>query len=452
MQRASLQPADSNHSMNQTSGFSAFRGSILDFTADPYHNSEQAYRYYEDGLLVINRGTVFMVDDYPAAKARIPPETSVHDHRGKLIMPGFIDTHIHYPQAEMIAACGEQLLEWLDNYAFPAERKYQDYVYARGQAEFFIQELLRNGTTTAVVSATVHPESVDAIFEAAAEKNMRIIAGKVLMDRHAPADLLDTPRSSYDASEALIRKWHTRGRLLYAITPRFAPASTPEQLRLAGHLSRKYPGVYIHTHLSENRQELAWVKSLFPDRKSYLDVYDHYGLIGRQSILAHAIHISHEDMLTLSRAGSAVAFCPTSNLFLGSGLFRMHDFKDAGVTIGMGTDVGAGTSFSMFVTLNEAYKVLQLQSQTLSAPEGFYQATLGSARAIALGDRIGSFAIGKEADFIILDWAATALQRWRMKHCRSLEDRLFALMMLGDDRNVNATYIMGEKVYQRACL
>lgn len=427
----------------------AFRASILDFKADPYKATDKAYRYYEDGLLVIKDGRIESVGEFKSLAGSLDKKVSIKDYRGRLIMPGFIDTHIHFPQTEMIAAYGEQLLEWLNTYTFPTERKYSDAKYAAERADFFVNELLRNGTTTALVFATVHPQSVDAVFTAAEAKNMRLIAGKVMMDRNAPDFLVDTPQKSYDDSEALIKKWHKRARLLYALTPRFAPTSSPEQLQKAGELKQKYPDVYVHTHLSENKNEVAWVKSLFPDRKNYLDVYHHYGLTGDRSIFAHAIHLENDEISTLKSTDSVVAFCPTSNLFLGSGLFRMHDLKNAGIRIGMGTDIGAGTSFSMFSTLNEAYKIMQLQGQKLPAIESLYQATLGSAKALHLDDKIGNFDVGKEADFVVVDLAATPLQALRMKNSRDLEDRLFALTMMGDDRNIEATYVMGRAVYQK---
>lgn len=427
----------------------AFRASILDFTADPAKGSAGSYRYLDDGLLLVKDGRVVSFGAYDQTKGNLPAEVKIRDYRGKLIMPGFIDTHIHYPQTEMVAAYGEQLLEWLNTYTFPTERKYKDYAYAQKRAEFFTEELLRNGTTTALVFGTVHPQSVDALFEAAKKKDMRIIGGKVMMDRNAPEYLLDTPQTSYTESEELIKKWHNNGRLMYAITPRFAPTSTPEQLKLAGELKKKYPDVYVHTHLSENKNEVAWVQSLFPDRKNYLDVYDYYGLTSTRSIFAHGIHLSDSEFDVMANTGSAIAFCPTSNLFLGSGLFRLREAKDKGVKVGMGTDIGAGTSFSMFTTLNEAYKIMQLQGKKLSALESLYQGTLGSAEALDLDDKIGNFDSGKEADFIVVNWAATPLQALRMSNTRDLEDRLFALSILGDDRNIHATYVMGKAVFPK---
>jgi len=431
--------------MSVTAQPHAYRGSLLHFTDDPTRDPA-AQHYLDDGLLIIADGKVVAAKPFAEASAAelALPRT---DYRGKLLLPGFIDTHIHFPQTEMVAAYGEQLLEWLNTYTFPTERKFADPDYAARRASFFIDELLRNGTTTALVFATVHPASVDALFAAADAKRMRLIAGKVLMDRNAPDYLTDTAEDGYRQSQALIAKWHHHHRLLYAVTPRFAPTSSPDQLAAAGKLFHETPDLYLHTHLSENQNEIAWVKSLFPEREGYLDVYDHYGLTGPRAVFAHGIHLEAKEQQTLAASGSAVAFCPTSNLFLGSGLFRLHPLKNAGVRVGLGTDIGAGTSFSLLQTLNEGYKVQQLQGEKLSAAEGLYQATLGGARALYLEDKLGNFLPGKEADFVVLEWAATPLQQLRQENSRDLADRLFALMMLGDERNVAATYVDGRQVF-----
>jgi len=366
-----------------------------------------------------------------------------------LIVPGFIDTHIHFPQAEIIGAYGEQLLEWLENYAFPAELQYKDEEYAAKMADFFIDQLLRNGTTTAMVFCTVHPESVEALFSAAEKNNMRIIAGKVLMDRNAPDYLLDTPETAYSESKKLIEKWHKRGRLLYAITPRFAPTSTAKQLKMAGKLRQEFPDTYVQTHLSENYDEIEWVKELFPDQENYLDVYHHHGLTGSRSIFAHCIHLKEKEWDCLHNTDSAIAFCPTSNLFLGSGLFNLNHAWDKKVKVGMATDIGGGTSFNMLQTLSEAYKVMQLQKQKFSAYEAFYFATLGGAKALSLDHLIGNFSIGKEADFVVLDPVATALQDKRLEKSKNIADVLFSLIILGDERSIFHTYVDGRLVHKR---
>ncbi|MFW7381716.1 MAG: guanine deaminase [Oligoflexus sp.] len=425
------------------------RGSILHFSADPVAMNDvaESYEYYEDGVLELEDGKVVAVGPFNSEDA--DHSKDVIDYRGKLIMPGFVDTHIHYPQTEMIAAYGEQLLEWLETYTFPTERQFKDKAYASNIASFFINELVKNGTTSALVFGTVHPESVDALFEQASQLNLRLIAGKVMMDRNAPDYLLDTAESSYEDSKDLIQRWHNKGRNQYAITPRFAPTSTPEQLAAAGRLKEEFPDTYVHTHLSENQNEVAWVKSLFPERAGYLDVYDFYGLTGDRSIFAHSIHLTDDEWNTFATTDSVISFCPTSNLFLGSGLFKLDRASSEKIRVGLGTDVGAGTSFSMLQTLNEAYKVMQLQGSKLSAFQGFYLATLGGAKSLKIDQYVGNFASNKEADFVVLDWAATDLQKLRMKSSQSLEDKLFALMMLGDDRNIAATYVAGKKVFSK---
>lgn len=430
------------------------RGKFLDIqhTVTQPEDITQHMRYIEDGLIWCENGTIHWFGTWQDAQAILPKGIHVQHYPDQLIVPGFIDTHIHYPQTEMVGAYGEQLLSWLNTYTFPTELQFQDKTYADKIAQFFIHELLKNGTTTALVFCTVHPESVDALFEQAAQFNMRVIAGKVLMDRHAPEGLCDTAETAYQQSKQLIEKWHGKGRALYAITPRFAPTSTPEQLAKAGQLKHEYPDVYVHTHLSENKDEIAWVKSLFPEQAGYLDVYHHFGLTGSRSVFAHCVHLQDEEWDCMHDTDSAIAFCPTSNLFLGSGLFPLKKTWEKQVKIGLGTDIGAGTSFSQLQTLNEAYKTQQLQGYKLSALESFYHATLGGAKALHLDDKLGNFNLGKEADFVVLDLNATALQQLRQQHVHHLQEQLFALFTLGDDRNIAATYVDGQCVYQNNLL
>ncbi|TCB74777.1 guanine deaminase [Acinetobacter sp. ANC 4173] len=425
------------------------RGRFLDIqnlVAQAADIAEQV-RYIEDGVLISEAGKIQWFGPWQDAAAHLPAGVAIQHYPEKLIVPGFIDTHIHFPQTEMVGAYGEQLLEWLNTYTFPTEMQFQDPAYAAKIAEFFVQELLKNGTTTALVFCTVHPESVDALFEAAQRHQMRLIAGKVMMDRHAPEALCDTPERAYTDSKALIEKWHGQGRALYAITPRFAPTSTPEQLQLAGQLKAEYPDVYVHTHLSENKNEIAWVNELFPAQQGYLDVYHHYGLTGSRSVFAHCVHLEDHEWDCMHATDSAIAFCPTSNLFLGSGLFPLKKTWEKQVKVGLGTDIGAGTSFNQLQTLNEAYKVQQLQGDKLSAFESLYHATLGGAKALSLEQQLGNFNVGKEADFIVLDLQATALQALRQQRAKGIEDALFALMTMGDDRNIHATYVYGQAAY-----
>lgn len=432
-----------------TTNIKAYRAAILHSLADPaVVGVEQSYEYFEDGILLIENGKVAQV----GAAAELLPKLAgveVQHYRDALITPGFIDTHIHYPQTGMIASYGEQLLDWLNTYTFPTEQQFEDKAHASDVAAIFLKELLRNGTTTALVFGSVHPQSVDAFFEQADKLNLRMIAGKVLMDRNAPDYLTDTAESGYAESKALIERWHGKGRLHYAVTPRFAPTSTPEQLELAGKLLGEYPDLYMHTHLSENRKEIEWVKELFPERKGYLDVYDHHQLIGPRAVFAHGVHLCDDECNRLAETGSAVAFCPTSNLFLGSGLFDLNKLEEHGVRVGLGTDVGAGTSFSQLQSLNEAYKVMQLQGKKLDPFKSLYLATLGGANALYLDDKLGNFLPGKDADFLVLDYNATPLMSYRMQQAKSLEERLFALTMLGDDRAVKETFAAGVSVHQR---
>ncbi len=434
----------------------AIRGSFLDFIDDPFYAPEEdSVRYLADGLMVLEAGKIKALGPFIDLQAEYGalPTTA---YPGRLIMPGFIDTHVHYPQTGMIAAYGEQLLEWLNQYTFPTEAKFKDQAYARKVADLFLDELLRNGTTTALVFAAVFPQSVEAFFEAADRRHLCMIAGKVMMDRHAPDFVCDTAESSYQDSKALIQKWHKKGRLHYAVTPRFAITSTEEQLQRAGQLLQEFPDVYLHTHLCENVDEVAWVKDLFPHCQGYLDAYDRAGLVTDRAVFAHGVQLTDAEFQRLSAAQSAISFCPTSNLFLGSGLFKLEQAKSTEhpVKVGLGTDVGAGTSFSMLQTANEAYKVAQLRHQNLSPFKALFLATLGGARALRLEDVIGNFDLGKAADFIVLNPRATPLMAFRNdaappSSLKALADRTFALMMMGDDRAVQATYILGQLAYEQ---
>lgn len=429
----------------------AIRASFFDIArvvTSPDQLPDQA-RYLPDGLLLLNNGRISTLLPWETGQHQLPPDVTVTDLRGRLIVPGFIDSHIHYPQTEMIGAFGEQLLTWLNQYTFPVERQYHDEAHAARMSDFFLQQLLSNGTTSALVFGTVHPQSVDALFSAAEKRNMRLIAGKVMMDRNAPDYLTEDPDESYRQTVMLIERWHNRGRLSYALTPRFAPTSSPELLAKVQALRERWPDLWVHTHLSENHQEVAWVKSLFPERAGYLDVYHHYQLTGRRSVFAHCLHLEESEWQCLHDSDSSIAFCPTSNLFLGSGLFNMQQRWQRQVRMGMGTDVGAGTSFSLLETLGEAYKVCQLQQYKLSACEAFYHATLGGADALDLADKIGNFNPGKEADFVVIDPAVSPLQQLRHGNSRDNWEQLFVLMTLGDDRNIAATWVNGQCAWQR---
>jgi guanine deaminase len=425
----------------------AYRASLLHFHADPAF-TENAYSWHQDGLLIVEDGRIKAAGDYATLGPTLPDGVVPHDYRGQIITPGFIDTHLHYPQTDMIASPSEGLLPWLETYTFPTERQFSDPAHARATAEFFLDELTRCGTTTAVVYCTVHRESVDAFFEASEARNLRMVAGKVLMDRNCP-DFLRDAEGQIGESEALINKWHKHARSLYAITPRFAPTSSTAQLGAIAELAKAYPDTFIQTHVSENKDECSWVRELFPDSRSYLGVYDGYGLMRPRALFGHCIWLDDEDFARMAATGSAASVCPTSNLFLGSGLFDFEKADGAGVQVTLGTDVGAGTSFSMLQTMNEAYKVARLKGSHLPALRMFYLATLGAARAMDLEGTIGSFAIGAEADFIVLDPQSTPLLARRSSHCNTLEEQLFALALLGDDRAIRATYAAGCQVHAR---
>ena len=435
-----------------TPSITAIRGAFLDCLDDPFLVSiDQSIRYIPDGLLVLRAGKILDFGPYEPMFDRYS-DVPITTYPGRLITPGLVDTHTHFPQTEMIASYGSQLLEWLERYTFPTEQKFQDVDYAAAVADVFLDEMVRNGTTTAMVLATVFPVSVSALFEAARSRNLRLITGKVMMDRHAPSGLLDTAKTSYEESLALIEAWHGCDRLSYAVTPRFAPTSTPEQLRLAGQLLHEFPDLYLQTHLSENLQEVAWVRALFPDCLDYLDVYEKADLVGDRSIFAHSIHLSDSEFQRLSHSGSSIAFCPTSNLFLGSGLFNIAQAKlpEFPISVGLATDVGAGTSFSLLRTASEAYKVAQLQGQSLSAFQLFFLMTLGGARSLHLENHIGNFTPGNEADLVVWNSRSTPLMAFRNPEAmpltlEDLHDRLFSLILMGDDRSVEAVYVMGDR-------
>lgn len=423
----------------------ALRSSLLHFLDDPA-TGESAWQFFDDGILLVENGHV--VEAGPAAEiqSRLPEDVRVHRFSHHLIVPGFIDTHIHFPQVEMMASAGEKLLPWLERFTFPAEQKYSKYEYAKAAAQFFIGELLRNGTTSAMVYATVFPESVEALFDAAREAKMRLIAGKVLMDQNVPESLQQSPPIAEQQTRYLIEKWHNTERLRYAITPRFAPSCSPDLLKLAGNLLSEYPDVYLQTHLAENTGELAWVKQLFPQASDYVDVYLQAGLVTERSVFAHGIHLSDAECQVLGHSGCSVAHCPTSNLFLGSGLMDLYRLQRHNIKVGLGSDIGAGTSFSLFKTMDEAYKAQQLKGNILDPMKNWYLASLGGAKVLGLDSLVGNFKPGKEADFVVLNLRAMPLLEYRLSFCRSLSEMLAVILTLADDRVVEKVYLMGECV------
>ncbi len=428
----------------------AFRASILHCLADPGEQADPAaHEYIEDGLLLVEDGVITELGSAGDMLPDLGDGVRLTEFTDRMIVPGFIDCHVHFPQLDIIGSYGEQLLDWLHRYAYPAEARLADAGYAREVAAAFIDELLLNGTTTALVFGTVHAHSADAIFEAALARNMRLVAGKVLMDCNCPGELRDDADSGYRDSKALIERWHGRDRLGYAITPRFALTSSPEQLAAAGRLAAEYPEVWVHTHLAENREEVDEIARLFPTHRSYLDVYDGFGLLRERAVFAHCLHMDGEDRRIMANKGGAAAFCPTSNLFLGSGLFDLPAVRAAGIRCGLGTDVGGGTSLSLLKTASEAYKVQHLREHALPPMRGLYLATLGAAEALYLDDCIGNFLPGKEADFVVLDPGATSLTARRTAAAGSPEEALFALLTLADDRHVAATYVSGDRQHAR---
>ncbi len=418
------------------------RGRLLDFRDMPQSADDTAaLTYIEDGALLLDGGRIVAAGAFDDIDAR---GAEVIDHRPHLLMAGFIDTHNHFPQMQVIGSYGAQLLDWLNTYTFPEEMKFVDPDHAARIATAYFDEMLRNGTTTPVAYCSVHPSSVEAYFTEAARRNIRAIGGKVLMDRNAPGGLLDTAQSGYDDSRALIEKWHGRGRAHYAITPRFAITSTPAQLEAAQALVAENPDCYMQTHLSENRDEIAYTMELYPEHSDYLGIYEHYGLLGQKALLGHSIHLSERERGVMRDTGSVAVFCPTSNLFIGSGLFDEGGMRREGVRIALATDIGGGTSYSMLRTMDEAYKVCQLQGQNLPPPLAFYMLTLGNARALGLEAEIGTLIAGSEADVVVLDARATPAMALRMETATTLAEELFVLQTLGDDRSVKQTYVAGE--------
>jgi guanine deaminase len=418
----------------------ALRGDLLDFTAAPRLGEREspAVRWRPDHWLLVEGGRI------AGAQADEPdPSWRRVDHRGRLILPGFIDSHVHSAQIDVIGAWGTQLLDWLETYTFPAEARFADPAHAAGHAALFLDELLAVGTTAAVVFPTVHAGSVDALFAAAEQRGMRLITGKILMDRHVP----DAVRDDVDHAERdctdLIHRWHGRGRLAYALTPRFAPTSTPEQLAMAGRLLAATPGLYMQTHVAENRDEVRWVAELYPTARSYLDVYQRFGLLNDKSVLAHGIWLDDEDRALLRDTGAMVAHSPSSNLFLGSGLFGWREMAAAGAAVGLASDVGGGTHLSMRRTMGDAYKVQAMAGTRITGWDLLHAATRAPAQALGLAHEIGSLEAGCLADLCVWDWASSPLARRRQQVALDLHDQVFAWLTLADEADLVAGFVAG---------
>ena len=419
-----------------------------------YHYPHSTSQYqsdlqsFKDGAMLIKDGKIADLGDFSALKTTYN-DVEVVDYSGRVIIPGLIDTHLHFPQTEIIASYGEQLLTWLDNFTFPAERQFEDADFANTMADAFLTECLKNGTTTGLVYSSVHKVATEALFEAASQRNMLTVAGKVCMDRHCPDWLQDTPESAQRDSADLIDRYHGKGRNYYALTPRFAPTSSSAQMAALGELAQQYQDVFIQTHLSENHDEIAWVKTLYPECEDYLAVYEKYHMVRPRAVYGHCIHLSDSEWQRMADSGAIAAFCPTSNLFLGSGLFEMSKAEKFGVPVTLATDVGGGTSFNLLRTLGEAYKICQLRNYSLSALQGFYTLTQGAADSLGLSDQIGNLNPGSDADFVVLNPRFDALTQLRIDADSTCEDTLFALTMLGDDRATVATYVAGQPQYQQ---
>jgi guanine deaminase len=430
----------------------AIRGALVTFTGNPFLEGVAATRSHTaDAIVAMADGRI--VDFGPASEVepRLPSGTTVVSYADALITAGFIDAHVHYPQIPIIGAGGKLLLDWLADYTFPMEERYADAVHAREVARVYLAENLRHGITTAAVYGTVHPVSVDVFFEEAQEAGLRMIAGKVLMDRNAPPGLQDTAQRGYDESKALLERWHGTGRLAYAITPRFAVTSTPAQLDAAGALKREHPDAYVQSHLAESAAEVAWVRDLFPAQERYLDVYSRHGLTGRRTVYAHGIHLDEADFRFLHETGTALAHCPTSNNLLGSGRFDLFAASriDRPVRVGLATDLGGGTQFSMLRTMQAAYEVAQMCGKPLPPSCALYLATRGAAEALDLADRVGTVATGMEADLAVLDLRSTPLIDYRMRYARDFDETLAIQMALAGDAAVRATYVGGRLAYSR---
>ena len=431
-----------------------FRGSIYHCIEE---NGSLKPIYFDDGLMVVDNksGKIIDVGNFSDLRSSWDISNNLIHFRDRLIMPGFVDTHVHYPQYKVIASYGTSLLEWLNKYTFVEEQRFSEEAYADQIANLFLDELIKNGTTSVMTFCTSFKQSVEAFFNAAENRNLRMVAGKVMMDRHAPDELCDNPDNSYSDSKELIEKWHNKGRLRYAVTPRFAPTSSSSQLKQAARLLNEYPsddqtkGVLLQTHLNENDEEIAWVNDLFPDSNSYFGVYEDHGITGNRSVFGHCIHNTEEEYQRMAKTGSKVSLCPTSNLFLGSGLFELEKLESYGIDVSLASDVGGGDSFSMFKVMNEAYKICRLNDFNLDPIKAFYLTTLGAAKVLDMNDSIGNFEVNKEADFIVIDLNATEIISQKNKIAMGVNDILFNLMTLGDDRLIDEVFILGQRAYKK---
>ena len=424
-------------------------GQTLSFTGDPFVDGPDAARVESNGAVAIRNGKITAVGSAESIKSNVT-HANIIDMGEHLLMAGFVDAHVHYPQTAITASWGKRLIDWLNTYTFPEESRFGNQNYAQSIANTYCDFALANGTTTAASFCTIHPESVDAYFTAAAARNMRMVGGKTCMDRNAPGELRDTAKSAYDDSKALIDRWHDQGRAIYAITPRFSPTSTEDQLAALGALWLERPGCRMQTHLSEQQEEISWVRKLFPNARDYLDTYEHHGLVREGAIMGHAIHLTSREITKMRETGAAVAHCPTSNKFIGSGLCDVKGLNAAGITTGLATDTGGGSSFSMLRTMAAAYEVAQLRGDALHASQLLYLATVGSAKALSVSDKIGNLVVGNEADLIALNLTSTAPIKLSAARASNIWEAIFPTIMMGDDRAIGGVWIAGQRVSVKA--
>jgi guanine deaminase len=428
------------------SGETILTGQVITFTGNPFADGVEATASHErDGAVVIRGGQILASGAAPALLADYPGAIRI-DYGEALISAGFVDAHVHYPQTAIIASWGKRLIDWLNSYTFPEEMRFGDPGYAAGIAARYLDLMQANGTTTVASYCTIHPESVDAFFAEAEARGMRVVAGKTCMDRDtAPEGLRDTARSAYDDSRRLIERWHGKGRATYAITPRFSPTSTEDQLAALGSLWAEHPDCLMQTHLSEQTDEVAWVRSLYPDARDYLDTYERHGLLGPGGLFGHAIWLTDREKDRLREVDASLIHCPTSNTFIGSGLFDMGGLAPTH-RVGLATDTGGGSSFSMLRTMAAAYEVGQLRHRPLHPAELWWLATAGAARSLRMDDRIGTLAAGTEADLVVIDLASTPAIAQRAARAGDIWQAIFPTIMMGDDRAVRATWVNGRPV------
>ena len=422
------------------------KGTILSFINNPFLvDISDSVNIIESGGVLVDGSFIKDVGEFSKLKSNYP-HVKVYDYGKNLITSGFVDCHMHYPQTAIIASYGKRLLDWLNEYTFPEEKKFTDINYARKMASLTLDLCIKNGTTTLASFCTTSINSVDAFFEEAKKRNMSVIAGKTCMDRNAPEYLIDSVNSAYDDSKRLIKKWHNSNRSYYAITPRFAPTSTPEQLDSLGSLWSEYPDCLMQTHLSEQKEEIEWVSKLFPESDSYLDVYDKFNLVKKNSIFGHCIHLKGNEIEMLKERQSSIAHCPTSNTFIGSGIFKMKEISSKKIKIGLATDTGGGTSFSMLKTISEAYKISQLNNFSIHPAQLFWLATVGSSTSLGLESKIGNIKKGYYADLIVINLASTLEIEQRQRRAKNFWESFFPTLIMGDDRAIIKTWVNGNEV------